>query len=92
MVSGPTCISVSSVPGKEADVFGAAGYQRVGKREETQKLKVHWHVALRPGKRRTLDKSTLVGKLADELERVKARIGAKAKHPFWAIKRRFGRL
>ncbi|CAG2160421.1 IS5 family transposase ISRso18 [Cupriavidus numazuensis] len=63
------------VHGKEV---GDAGYQGVDKREETQKLKVRWHVALRPGKRRALDKATVVGKLADELERVKARIRAKA--------------
>ena len=69
------------VHGKEADVFGDAGYQGVDKREETQKLRVRWHVALRPGKRRALDKATVVGKLADELERVKARIRAKAEHP-----------
>ncbi|UWD90276.1 IS5 family transposase [Ralstonia pseudosolanacearum] len=80
------------VHGKEADVFGDAGYQGVDKREETQKLKVRWHVALRPGKRRALDKTTLVGKLADELERVKARIRAKAEHPFRVIKRQFGHL
>ncbi|MFK0380272.1 IS5 family transposase, partial [Pandoraea sp. NPDC090278] len=80
------------VHGKEADVFGDAGYQGVDKREQTQKLKVRWHVALRPGKRRALDKATLVGKLTDELERVKARIRAKAEHPFRVIKRQFGHL
>ncbi|MCL1622075.1 IS5 family transposase [Ralstonia pseudosolanacearum] len=80
------------VHGKEADVFGDAGYQGIDKREEVQKLEVDWHVALRPGKRRALDRSTLVGKLADELERVKARIRAKAEHPFRVIKRQFGHL
>ena len=80
------------VHGKEADVFGDAGYQGVDKREETQTLKVRWHVALRPGKRRALDRSTLVGKLVDELERVKARIRAKVEHPFRVIKRQFGHL
>ncbi|VVD85031.1 hypothetical protein PCE31106_01306 [Pandoraea cepalis] len=73
-------------------MFGDAGYQGVDRREETQKLKVRWHVALRPGKRRALDRSTLVGKLADELERVKARIRAKDEHPFRVIKRQFGHL
>jgi IS5 family transposase len=37
---------------------------------------------------RALDRGTLVGKLADELERVKARIRAKAEHPFRVIKRK----
>lgn len=76
------------VHGKEADVFGDAGYQGI----EAQKLKVRWHVALRPGKRRALDRSTLMGKLADELEQVKARIRAKVEHPFRIIKRQFGHL
>ena len=35
------------VHGKEADVFGDAGYQGVDKREETQKLRMRWHVARR---------------------------------------------
>ena len=83
---------VTQAHGKEADVFGDAGYQGVDKREETQKLTVRWHVALHPGKRRALDKATVVGKLADELERVKARIRAKAEHPFRVIKRQFGHL
>ncbi|AJG20714.1 Mobile element protein [Cupriavidus basilensis] len=73
-------------------MFGDAGDQGIDKREETQKLKVRWHAALRPGKRRALDKATVVGKLADELERVKARIRAKAEHPFRVIKRQFGHL
>jgi IS5 family transposase len=55
-------------------------------------LKVRWHVALRPGKRRALDKSTASGALVDELERVKARIRAKVEHPFRVIKRQFGHL
>lgn len=80
------------VHGKEADVFGDAGYQGIDKREEVQKLKVRWHVALRPGKRRALDKNTALGKLVDELERVKARIRARAEHPFRVIKRQFGHL
>jgi IS5 family transposase len=80
------------VHGKEVDVFGDAGYQGIDKREEVQNLKVRWHVALRPGKRRALDKSTASGALVDELERVKARIRAKVEHPFRVIKRQFGHL
>lgn len=80
------------VHGKEADVFGDAGYQGIDKREEVQKLKVRWHVALRPSKRRALDKNTVSGALVDELERVKARIRARVEHPFRVIKRQFGHL
>ncbi len=73
-------------------MFGDAGYQGTDKREEVQKLKVRWHVALRPGKRRALDKSTVSGALIDELERIKARIRARVQHPFRVIKRQFGHL
>ena len=78
------------VHGEERDVFADAGYQGVGKREETQGIKANWHVAMRPGKRRALDKATPMGRVLDELEHVKARIRAKVEHPFRVIKRQFG--
>jgi IS5 family transposase len=62
-------------------------YQGVEKREETQDVKANWHVAMRPGKRRSLDKDTPMGKLRDEIERTKARIRAKVEHPFAARNR-----
>ena len=49
-----------------------------------------WHVAMRPGKRKALDKSTKLGALTDEIERLKASIWAKVEHPFRVIKRQFG--
>ena len=78
------------VHGKETDVFADAGYQGVAKREEAQDVKANWHVAMRPGKRRVLDKATPMGRVLDELEHVKARIRAKVEHPFRVIKRQFG--
>ena len=78
------------VHGEERDVFADAGYQGVGKREETQGIKANWHVAMRPGKRRVLDKATPVGRVLDELEHVKACIRAKVEHPFRVIKRQCG--
>ena len=78
------------VHGEETDVFADAGYQGVTKREETQGITAQWHVAMRPGKRRALDKSTLMGAILDKLEQVKARIRAKVEHPFRVIKRQFG--
>jgi IS5 family transposase len=78
--------------GEEVDAFGDAGYQGVDKRDETQGILVDWHVAMRPGKRRALDKTRALGKLQDELERVKARIRAKVEHPFRVIKRQFGHV
>ena len=78
------------VHGEETDVFADAGYQGVGKREETQGMNVNWHVAMRPGKRKVLDKSTPMGEIMDKLEQTKARIRAKVEHPFRVIKQQFG--
>lgn len=78
--------------GQERDVFTDAGYQGVDKREETQELDVAWHVAMRPGKRKALDKGSRLGALQDQLETVKARIRAKVEHPFRVIKQQFGHV
>ena len=80
------------VHGDETDVFADAGYQGVGKRDETQEINVNWHVAMRPGKRKVLDKSTPMGAILDQLEQIKARIRAKVEHPFRVIKRQFGHV
>lgn len=78
------------VHGEETDVFADAGYQGVAKREEVQGIETNWHVAMRPGKRRALDKSTPMGAILDKLEQTKARVRAKVEHPFRVIKRQFG--
>jgi len=80
------------VHGEEADVFADAGYQGVAKREEVQGIQANWHVAMRPGKRRALDKDTPMGAVLEQLEHVKARIRAKVEHPFRVIKRQFGHV
>lgn len=76
--------------GNETAVFADAGYQGVGKREENRDTDVTWHVAMRPGKRRQLDKATASGQLLDQIEHMKASIRAKVEHPFRVIKRQFG--
>ena len=81
-----------TVHGEETDVFADAGYQGVGKRNETQNINAHWHVTMRPGKRKALDKSTPMGAIMDQLEQVKARIQAKVEHPFRVIKRQSGHV
>ncbi len=73
--------------GQETDVFADAGYQGAA---QWTRAKVRWHVAMRPGKRRALDKSTPLGQLMDKLETVKAQIRAKGEHAFRVIKRQFG--
>ena len=43
--------------GDEERVWGDAGYQGVGKREENRDAQVDWQVAMKPGKRRKLEKT-----------------------------------
>lgn len=80
------------VHGEETDVFADAGYQGVAKRDEVQDINANWHVAMRPGKRRALDKDSPMGAVLDKLEHVKASIRAKVEHPFRVIKRQFGHV
>ncbi len=77
--------------GEEAEAWGDAGYQGADKRPDASG-DVRWNIAMRPGKRKNLDKSRLVGQLSDELERVKARIRAKVEHPFRVLKRQWGHV
>jgi IS5 family transposase len=74
--------------GQEEIAFGDAGYQGVHKRDEAQGPL--WHVAMRPGKRRQLDKTKASDALIDALEHAKASVRAKVEHPFRVIKRQFG--
>lgn len=75
--------------GDESTAFGDAGYQGVEKREENQNSTVSWHVALRPGKRKALP-DTASGRLAEQIEQIKASVRAKVEHPFHIVKNRFG--
>jgi IS5 family transposase len=75
--------------GDETDVFGDAGYQGVEKREENLEAPVTWHVAMKPGKRKTLPGSAL-GDLLEQIEHAKASIRAKVEHPFHVVKNLFG--
>lgn len=79
----------SLLHGEETQAYGDAGYQGVDKRSDANP-KVQWHVAMRPGKRRALDKSNAADALIDQAEKLKAGIRAKVEHPFRVIKRQFG--
>ena len=72
--------------GGETVVWGDAGYQGVGKREENREREVDWQVAMRPGKRRGLEP----GSEEAVLERLKAQVRAMVEHPFLKVKRQFG--
>ena len=75
--------------GQETYAFGDAGYQGVEKRPDAN-AEVTWHVAMRPGKRKALDKSKPIDALIDKIEKLKAGVRAKVEHPFRVIKRQFG--
>jgi transposase, IS5 family len=77
--------------GEETEAFGDAGYQGVDRRADA-KPEVRWNIAMRPGKRRALDKDKESNRLIDELEKLKASIRAKVEHPFRVIKRQFGHV
>ena len=81
----------SLLHGEETEAFGDARYQGADKRPDA-KAGVRWNVAMRPGKRKQLDKTQPRGRLMDELEKIKASIRAKVEHPFRVIKRQFGHV
>ncbi|MBP9148613.1 MAG: IS5 family transposase [Rhodoferax sp.] len=76
--------------GSEKSVWADAGYQGVEKRLGAD-AHVTWHVAMRPGKRKTLKNAGgAMGELLDKAEKLKAGVRAKVEHPFRVIKRQFG--
>ena len=82
--------SNSLLHNEETVVFADAGYQGADKRPDA-KAGVRWQVAMRPGKRRELDKEkNPIDALIDKVEKLKASIRAKVEHPFRVVKRQFG--
>ena len=68
--------------GGEEEVWGDAGYQGVGKRDENKDAAVDWRTAMKPGRRRQLDKSGS----EEAAEKHKASMRAKVEHPFLSLK------
>jgi IS5 family transposase len=81
----------SLLHGQEKLGFGDAGYQGIDKRPDA-KAGVIWHIAMRPGKRKKLDKANAADALLDQVEKLKAGVRAKVEHPFRVIKRQFGHV
>jgi IS5 family transposase len=79
----------SLLHGQESNAWGDAGYHGAHKRPDANP-DVAWHVAMKPGKRKAMDKSTPLGQIAERIEKIKASIRAKVEHPFRVIKRQFG--
>ena len=71
--------------GGETMVWCDAGYQGVHKRAENLEREVDWQVAMRPGKRRTLE----IGSPEYLTEKEKASVRALVEHPFLKVKRIF---
>jgi IS5 family transposase len=65
------------------------GYQGIEKRPDAN-ADVNWHIAMKPGKRKALDKANAIDAMVDQVEKIKASIRAKAEYPFRVIKRQFG--
>lgn len=74
--------------GEEVAAFGDAGYQ--GGHNRVKSTLKNWHIAMRPGKRRALDLNNPKRAMRNEIERLKASVRAKVKHPFRVIEREFG--
>ena len=72
--------------GDEQRVWGDAGYIGIDKRPEHQDRDVEWFIAMRPGKRAALPKSSALAKA----EKIKVSIRAKVEHAFHYIKRVLG--
>jgi IS5 family transposase len=68
--------------GQEVDAYGDSGYRGIHKRPHA-KPGVTWHVGMRPGKRRALDKSNPLDQLTDQVENPRPGF-----EPRWSI--RFG--
>jgi IS5 family transposase len=80
----------SLLHGEETVVHADAGYQGANKRPDA-KPDVRWGIAMRPGKRRELDKANdPINALIEKIEKCKAGIRAKVEHPFRVVKRQFG--
>jgi transposase, IS5 family len=77
--------------GEETDSICGAGYRGAKKRLDT-KPKVHWKVAIRPGKCTALEQTKALEQLMGQLERLKASIRSKVEHPYREIKRQFGHV
>jgi IS5 family transposase len=50
--------------GQETDAFGAAGYQGIEKRPDAN-VDVNWHISMKPGKRKALDKANAIDAIVD---------------------------
>ena len=81
----------SLVRPSDREVYADAGYRGADKRPDAR-AGVAWNIAMRPGKRRTLNPAKPIEALTEQLERVKAGVRARVEHPFRVVKRQFGHI
>ena len=74
--------------GDETEAWGDAGYQGVDKRPENRGCGVAWQVAMKPGKRRLLDRDGAEA----AAEKRKASVRAKVEHPFLYVPALHGKV
>ena len=79
----------SLLHGEETLAYVDAGCQGIDKRPDADKV-VAWQMAMRPGKRKALDKDDPADALIDKTEKMKSGIRAKVKHPFRVTKLQLG--
>ena len=76
--------------GEENMVGADAGYTGVEKRPEHEAREVIWQIAARRSTYKKLSKRSALYKAKRKIEKAKAQVRAKVKHPFRVIKRQFG--
>lgn len=74
--------------GQEVVAFGGYAHQGVHKRAEAAGSA--WHITMRPGMRRKLNRFIEPEFLAERLEKANASVRDKAEHPFQVVKQQFG--
>lgn len=77
--------------GQQSSAHGDAGYQGANKRPNARQ-DIGWYIAMRPGKRRALDKDNAIHAVSEKIEKLKASVRAKVEHPLRVIKRQFGHV
>ena len=69
--------------GQQSSAHGDAGYQGANKRPNARQ-DIRWYIAMRPGKRRALDKDNAIHAVAEKIEKLKAQRARQGRAPFWS--------
>ena len=75
--------------GQEQGILGDAGYLGADKRADVH-TPAAWFIAMRPGKRKALNKQDPIEGAIEDFEKAKAKVRAKVEHAFGVLKCQFG--